>query len=148
MLSSEIKMNNSNWGWIKLHWSSNSIWLNTEIEILQQISNQISLTIFYKTLIEENLKKEVQIRAETIANKIKTQISANLSHGAIIGLISTFDQSTLTNDQKDTINIIQYASDSVLSIVNKILNVAKLETYQITSINTIFDLLEKVIEQL
>ncbi|RIB30314.1 hypothetical protein C2G38_2152904 [Gigaspora rosea] len=156
MLSMEIKMNNSYWGWIKLQRSPNSIWLNSEIELLQQISNQISLAIFYKTLMEKNLKKEIQVKAETIANKTKTQILANTSHelrtplGAIIGLISLFDQSTLTNDQKDIINIIQYTSDSVLSIVNKILNAAKLEMHQITSIKTTFDLLdlfEKTIEQ-
>ncbi|KAF0404636.1 protein-histidine kinase [Gigaspora margarita] len=96
MLSSEIKINNSNWGWIKLHRSSNSIWLNSEIELLQQISNQISLAILNKTLIEENIKKEIQIKVETIANKTKTQILANTSHelrtplGAIILLISFF----------------------------------------------------------
>ncbi|RIB11768.1 hypothetical protein C2G38_2202576 [Gigaspora rosea] len=156
MLSVGIKMHDSYWGWIKLHRPSNSIWLNSEIELLQQISNQISLAIFYKTLIEENLDKEIQIKAETIATKTKTQILANTSHelrtplGAIIGLISCFDFSTLTDDQKDMINIIQYTSDFVLSIVNEILNTAKLEVHQITSINTTFnllDLFEKVIKQ-
>ncbi|KAF0431042.1 protein-histidine kinase [Gigaspora margarita] len=156
MLSSGIKMNNSYWGWIKLHRSSNSIWLNSEIEILQQISNQISLAIFYKTLIEENLEKKIQMKAETIANEIKTQMLANISHelrtplGAIIGLNSCFNYSTLTNDQKDMINIINHISDFILSIVNKILNAAILETHQITSTNTIFDLLdlfEKVFEK-
>ncbi|KAF0503049.1 PAS domain S-box protein [Gigaspora margarita] len=156
MLSIKLKINNSYWGCIKLHRPLNSIWLNSEIELLQQISNQISLAIFYKTLMEENLEKEIQVKAETFANKTKTQILANTSHelrtplGAIIGLIPLFDQSTLTNDQKDMINIIQYTSDFVLSIVNKILNIAKLEMHQITSINTTFDLLdlfEKTIEQ-
>ncbi|RIB06678.1 hypothetical protein C2G38_2253077 [Gigaspora rosea] len=149
-------MASSYWGCIKLHRSSNSIWLNSEIELLQQISNQIGLAIFYKTLIEENLEKEIQIKAESIANKTKTQILANTSHElrtpleTIIGLISLFDFSTLTDDQKDMIDIIQLASDSVLSIVNNILNAAKLEAQQIASINTAFDLLylfEKIIEQ-
>ncbi|RIB14087.1 hypothetical protein C2G38_2196148 [Gigaspora rosea] len=130
MLSAKIRMASSYWGCIKLHRSSNSIWLNSEIELLQQISNQIGLAIFYKTLIEENLEKEIQIKAEPIANKTKTQILANTSY--------------------DMIDIIQLASDSVLSIVNNILNAAKLEAQQIASINTAFDLLylfEKIIEQ-
>ncbi|RIB29215.1 hypothetical protein C2G38_2155903 [Gigaspora rosea] len=107
-------------------------------------------------LIEANLEKEIQIKAETIANKIKTQILAKISHklrtplGAIIGLIPCFNYSTLTDDQKDMINIIQHISDFVLSIVNEILNATELETYQITLAITTFDLLdlfEKVIEQ-
>ncbi|KAF0429112.1 PAS domain S-box protein [Gigaspora margarita] len=150
MLTIELKINDSCWGWIKLHRSPNSIWLNSEIELLQQISNQISLAIFYKTLMEENLEKEIQIKAETIANEAKTQILANASHGAIIGLISIFDFSTLTNNQKDMINIIQHTSDFVLSIVNEILNITKLDVHQITLVNSTFDLLdlfEKVIEQ-
>ncbi|RIB28185.1 hypothetical protein C2G38_2239667 [Gigaspora rosea] len=156
MLSAEIRMNDGYWGCIKLHRPSNSIWLDSEIDFLQKISNQISLAIFYKTLIEENLKNEIQLKAETIANKNKTQILANISHelrtplGAIIGLTSSFDHSFLTKDQKDIINIIQYTSDFVLSTVNKIFNTLKFETYQITSINTTFDLLdlfEKIIEQ-
>ncbi|RIB11767.1 hypothetical protein C2G38_2202574 [Gigaspora rosea] len=107
-------MNDSYWGWIKLHRPSKSICLNSEIELLQQISNHISLAIFYKTLMEENFEKEIQLKAETIATKAKTQILANTSH------------------------------------VNEILNTAKLEIHQITSINTIFnllDLFEKVIKQ-
>ncbi|KAF0561731.1 protein-histidine kinase [Gigaspora margarita] len=156
MLSVGIRINDGYWGWIKLHRPSNSIWLNSEIELLQQISNQISLAIFNKTLIEENLEKEIQIKAEAIANKTKTQILANTSHelrtplGAIIGLIPYFNYSTLTNDQKDMINIIQYTSDFVLSIINKIPNATKLELHQFTSINTIFnllDLFENVIKQ-
>ncbi|RIB05948.1 hypothetical protein C2G38_2218288 [Gigaspora rosea] len=127
MLSAEIRMNSGYWGCIKLHWSSNSIWLNSEIELLQQ-SN----------------KKRIQIKAETFANKTKTQILANTSHElqipleTIIGLISLFDFSTLTDNQKDMIDIVQHASDSVLFIVNNILNAAKLEAQQIASINTIF----------
>ncbi|KAF0375604.1 PAS domain S-box protein [Gigaspora margarita] len=109
MLSVGIRINDSYWGWIKLHRPSNSIWLNSEIELLQQISNQISLAVFYKTLIEENLEKEIQIKAETIATNTKTQIFANISHelrtplGVILGLIPCFNYSTLTDDQKNMI---------------------------------------------
>ncbi|RIA99896.1 hypothetical protein C2G38_2236751 [Gigaspora rosea] len=107
-------MNDGYWGWIKLHRSLNSIWLNSEIE--------------------RNIEKEIQIKAETIANKAKNQILANISHelrtplGTITGLISCFNYSTLTNDQKDMIYIIQHTSDFVLSIVYKILDKAKLKS--------------------
>ncbi|KAF0552645.1 protein-histidine kinase [Gigaspora margarita] len=156
VLSSKITVNNDYWGWIMLHRSPNSIWLDSEIELLQRISNQLGLTITNKILMEENLKKELQIETEKIASDTKSQILANTSHelrtplGAIVGLLSTFDDTRVTVDQKDMIDIIAHSSEVVLSIVNDILSAAKLEAQKITLINRTFDLLnlfERVIEQ-
>ncbi|KAF0443721.1 protein-histidine kinase [Gigaspora margarita] len=127
LLSAEIWLDNICWGWIKVHRSPNSVWFDSEIELLQQISNQISLEA---------------------ANRAKSQILANTSHelrtplGAIIGILSSFDSTNLTTDQREMINIMSCGSDIVLSIVNDILDVAKLEAQKITLTNTTFDLLE------
>ncbi|CAG8442393.1 9607_t:CDS:10 [Scutellospora calospora] len=148
ILSVEIKLKNDLWGWIKLHRSPNSIWLDSEIELVQQISNQISLAITHESLLEENSAKEIQIKAIETANNIINQVLANTSHelrtplGAIVGILSSFDCTNLTTDQKDMINIVSYASDTILSIVNNILYAAKLEAQKIILINRTFDLLE------
>ncbi|CAG8508459.1 10710_t:CDS:2, partial [Scutellospora calospora] len=148
ILSIEIILNNGSWGWLKLHRSPNSIWLDSEIELLQQVSNQISLAITYAELIEENAKKEIQIKVAEAANVTKSQILANTSHelrtplGAIVGILSSFDTNTLSADQRDMITIMARASDIVLSIVNDILDVAKLEAHKVTLINRTFDLLD------
>ncbi|CAG8576981.1 3000_t:CDS:2, partial [Scutellospora calospora] len=147
-LSVEIISNDGFWGWIKLYRSQNSIWLDSEIELLQQISNHISLTITYACLLKENAKKAIQIEAAEIANKTKNQILANTSHelrtplNAIIGITSTFENANLNTDQRDMVNIIASGADIVLSIVNDILNVAKLEAKKIFLINRTFDLLD------
>ncbi|RIB29047.1 hypothetical protein C2G38_1271384 [Gigaspora rosea] len=148
VLSIEIRLNNTCWGWIKLYRSPNSIWLDSEIELLQQISNQISLNIIYVNILKENTENGIKIKAIEIANKAKSQILANTSHelrtplGAIVGILSSFDNTSLTIDQNDMINIMAHASDIVLSIVNDILDAAKLEARKVALINRTFDLLE------
>ncbi|KAF0541358.1 protein-histidine kinase [Gigaspora margarita] len=148
VLSAELRLNNDIWGWIKVLRSPNSIWFDSEIELLQQISNQISLAITCAKLSEENAEKEIQIKAAEFANHAKSQILANTSHelrtplGAIVGILSSFEGTTLTADQKNMINIMGHASDIVLSTVNDILDAAKLEAQKITLMNRTFDLLE------
>ncbi|RIB28824.1 hypothetical protein C2G38_1348582 [Gigaspora rosea] len=148
ILSVKILLNNGFWGWIKIYRPSNSIWLDSEIEFLQQISNQISLAITYRSVLEQNNALEIQIKAAKIANNAKGQILSNTSHelrtplGAIVGLLSSFEGTNLTVDQRDMINIMARASDDVLSIINNILDAAKLEAQKITLVNRTFDLLE------
>ncbi|RIB06383.1 hypothetical protein C2G38_2217280 [Gigaspora rosea] len=149
MLSVKIKMKASSyWGWIKAHRPPNSVWLDTEIELLQQISNQLSITIDNANLLKENLEKEVQIKATEVANEVKSRILANTSHelrtplGAIVGILSSFDDTGLADDQKDMINIMARASDVVLSTVNNILDAARMEANKIILINHVFDLLD------
>ncbi|KAF0402743.1 protein-histidine kinase [Gigaspora margarita] len=147
ILSSEVKLNNDFWGWIKIYRSPNSIWLDSEIELLQQISNLMSLAITHANLLEENEEKEIQIKAAEVADKTKSQILANTSHelrtplGAIVGILSSFECNSLTTDQRDMIDTMLRSSDIVLSIINDILDSARLEAQKVTLINKTFDLL-------
>ncbi|RIB25336.1 histidine kinase-like ATPase [Gigaspora rosea] len=56
----------------------------------------------------------------------------------------SLEGTTLNNEQKDMLNIISNAADTVLSIVNDVLNVAKLEAKKIILINRTFDLLNSL----
>ncbi|KAF0544560.1 protein-histidine kinase [Gigaspora margarita] len=150
ILSVEIRLNNDVWGWIKVHRSPNSIWLESEIELLQQISNQTSLAITCANLLKENTAKEIQLKTAEIANNTISQILANTSHelrtplNALVGLLSLFEGTNLNTDQKDMLSIISHASDVILLIVNDILDVAKLEAQKLTLANRTFDLLELI----
>ncbi|CAI2162842.1 17492_t:CDS:2 [Funneliformis geosporum] len=149
LLAVAIIVNNSIWGWIKAHRLPNHNWLDWEKEFLQQISNQISLAITHSKLSEEKLKKDAQMEAAKAANEAKGQILANTSHGAIIGVLSALEETPLTEDQKDMIDIMSRASDVVLSVVNDILDAAKLEAQKIKLMNrafNLFDLVEKTLE--
>ncbi|KAF0561665.1 PAS domain S-box protein [Gigaspora margarita] len=111
----------------KVHRSPNSIWFDSEIELLQQMSNQITAEV---------------------ANTAKSQILANTSYelrtplSAIVCILTFFEGAPLTADQKRMINIMGHASDIVLFIINDILDAAKLKAQKITLINRTFDLLE------
>ncbi|KAF0511693.1 protein-histidine kinase [Gigaspora margarita] len=148
ILSVEIRLNDGFWGWIKIYRPSNSIWLDSEIDFLQQISNQISLAVTYKSLLEEKIAKDIQIKATELANNTKSQILANTSHelrtplGAIVGVLSSFEGTKLNADQTDMMNVMTRSSDDLLSIINNILDAAKLEAQKITLVNIAFDLLE------
>ncbi|RIA84037.1 hypothetical protein C1645_832863 [Glomus cerebriforme] len=155
LLAVAIKVNKTIWGWIIVHRPPNYNWTDSEKEFLQQISNQISLAITHAKLLEDKLKREAQIEAARAANEAKSQILANTSHelrtplGAIIGVLSAFEDTALTDDQKDMIQIMTRASDVVLAVVNDILDAAKLEAQKIKLVNRtfdLFDLVEKTIE--
>ncbi|CAB4429500.1 unnamed protein product [Rhizophagus irregularis] len=155
LLAVAIKVNQSTWGWLIVHRPPNSVWSDSEKEFLQQISNQISLAITHAKLLEDKLRREAQIEAARAANEAKSQILANTSHelrtplGAIIGVLSAFEDTALTDDQKDMIQIMTRASDVVLAVVNDILDAAKLEAQKIKLVNRtfdLFDLVEKTIE--
>ncbi|CAG8637592.1 3186_t:CDS:2 [Ambispora gerdemannii] len=154
-MSVAIRLNSSFWGWIVAHRKPNEDWTDSEQTFLQEISNQISLAITHAKLSEEKLKREAQMEAAKTANEAKSQILANTSHelrtplGAIIGVLSAFEDTPLTTDQKDMVHIMTRASDVVLSVVNDILDAAKLEAQKITLMNRtfdLFDLVERTIE--
>ncbi|RIB17953.1 hypothetical protein C2G38_2185983 [Gigaspora rosea] len=100
--------------------------------------------IIYRSLLEQNNALEIQIKAAEIANNTKglniTELRTPL--GAIVGILSSFEGTNLTVEQRDMINIMARASDVALSIINNILDVAKLEAQKITLVNRTFDLLE------
>ncbi|RIB21376.1 hypothetical protein C2G38_1106412 [Gigaspora rosea] len=155
MLSARIIANNKYLGWIKAHKSPDINWDDTEIELFQQISNQINVTINSVKLLKEKIIKEAHIKAIQGANSVKTQILANTSHelrtplGAIIGILSSIKDDNLSAEQKDMIDIMIHSSDNALFTVNNILNAAKLEAHKITldcKTLDLFDLLESTIE--
>ncbi|KAF0366923.1 PAS domain S-box protein [Gigaspora margarita] len=155
LISIPIRENSITWGWLVANRPPNTQWMNSEKTFLQQITNQISLAITHAKLMEEKLKREAQIEAAKAANEAKSRILANTSHelrtplGAIIGVLSAFEDTPLTEDQKDMVHIMTRASDVVLSVVNDILDAAKLEAQKITLVNRTFDLfdfMEKTIE--
>ncbi|CAJ0906946.1 11923_t:CDS:10 [Entrophospora sp. SA101] len=143
------------WGWISFHRPAHRNFNDSEKIFLQQIANQISLAITHSKLLEEKLKREAQIEAAKVASDAKNQILANTSHelrtplGAIIGVLSAFEETPLTDEQMDMVQIMTRASDVVLSVINDILDAAKMGAQKISLANKIFDvfdLMERTIE--
>jgi signal transduction histidine kinase len=60
--------------------------------------------------------------------------------GAITGSLSAFEGTELTSEQQDMVEVMSRASDVVISVVNDILDTAKLDARKLTLINRVFDL--------
>ncbi|RIB09615.1 hypothetical protein C2G38_2108167 [Gigaspora rosea] len=147
MLSVRIKVDNNNWGWIKAHRPPNSTWHDLEINLFQQVADQIDVAISYAQLSKEKLIEESRIKSIKAADDKKNLILANVSHelrtplGAIIGILSSFENENLSNRQKNMIKIMENSSDTVLSIVNNMLNSINLEEQKNILTNKSFELL-------
>ncbi len=98
---------------------------------LAGILNDITEIIAYET----GLKKAKEI-AEN-ANQIKSEFLANMSHeirtpmNTIIGMLSLFSETQLDEEQNEYIDLIKSASDHLLSIINDILDLSKIEAGKI-----------------
>lgn len=86
---------------------------------------------FTEQKLNEQLKTEVELAEET-AN-IKQQFLANMSHEirtpmtGIIGMIDFVLQTPLNKDQLEYIHTIKNSSNNLMSIVNDVLNLSKIE---------------------
>ncbi|KAG0314382.1 hypothetical protein BGZ99_008166 [Dissophora globulifera] len=110
-------------------------WSQSEKLLFEQTGNQISLAIAHASLWELKKSQQVEMEAAHAASEAKSQILANTSHelrtpiGAIVGALSALEDTdyNLTGEQRDMVKIMQITSDVALSVINDLLDTAKLE---------------------
>ncbi len=90
-------------------------------------------------------QKEMQ-RKETEANKAKSDFLANMSHeirtpmNGIVGATELLSQSRLSNEQRNTLEVISKSCDNLLNIINDILDFSKIEAGKMNLENYPFNL--------
>ncbi|CAO3565271.1 unnamed protein product [Mortierella alpina] len=135
-LSVALLYNGKIWGYLLASRDADMVdWSQSEKLLFEQTGNQISLAIAHASLWELKKSQQVEMEAAHAANEAKSQILANTSHelrtpiGAIVGALSALEDTavTLSDEQKDMVKIMQITSDVALSVINDLLDTAKLE---------------------
>lgn len=100
--------------------------------------------------VEEELHKAKE--AAESASRAKSEFLANMSHeirtplNSIIGIADLLWESPLTSEQQEYVSIFRKAGDTLLTLINDILDLSKIESGHIELENINFDL-EKLVER-
>ena len=134
------------WGLlIAHHCSGPRFWHSAEIESLRQLCVQLAIAI-QQSLLFEQAQTEIMERKQTeialqkakitaeAANRAKTEFLANMSHevrtplNGILGYVQILkNDKTLSDDQQEMLNNIHLCGDHLLTLINDILDLSKIE---------------------
>jgi signal transduction histidine kinase/DNA-binding response OmpR family regulator len=126
-------------------------WQEAEIGIVTQIGNQLGVAVQQAELFAQTQQQAEELKvakeAADAANRAKSEFLANMSHelrtplNAILGFAQLMQQDqSLNPEHKRYIDIINSSGEHLLSLINDVLEMSKIEAGRTTLCETEFDL--------
>ncbi|WP_216831854.1 PAS domain S-box protein [Alkalihalobacterium elongatum] len=132
------------------------MWVSVRGNFVEDHRGNIISLLGVHTDISERKAMEEELRAARDAaleaSKAKSEFLATMSHeirtplNAIIGIADLLSESDLSEEQEQYVRVYKRAGENLLSIINAILDISKIESGEIRLSNQVFDL-RNLIEQ-